>query len=394
MTRRLFPLAFIFVCTTVAWIILGATTELRTNTQDENLRGRVGRLWGTEQRQSPPIITDGVNALGLDSSVITVDLKADHRKKGLLWYSTYRVLFDAKYRVTAPADTARTYAFRYRFPAQEGIYDNFRVLMNGTEVTNVEQTGEIAQVNFNPAPGTTTEFEVAYGSQGLNKWWYEFGNGVTQIRNFHLAMTTDFDDINFPDNSIAATGETKTASGWKLNWDYKSLVSGIQIGMEIPQRLNPGPFVSRVSYFAPVSLFFFLFLMFIITTIRRINIHPMNYFFLAAAFSSFHLLLSYLADHVSLAIAFALASIVSIGLVTSYMRMVVGLKFALFEVGLAQFVYLVLFSLAFFLEGYTGLAVTVCAILTLFAVMQLTGKVDWSEQFREISDPAPFPPIS
>ena len=56
--------------------------------------------------------------------------------------------------------------------------------------------------------------------------------------------------------------------------------------------------------------------------------------------------------------------------------------FALVETGLSQFVYLVLFTYTFFLEGFTGLTVTIFCILTLFLVMPLTGRLDWSEQFR------------
>ena len=47
----------------------------------------------------------------------------------------------------------------------------------------------------------------------------------------------------------------------------------------------------------------------------------------------------------------------------------------------AQLIYLVLFSHTFFWEGFTGLAVTIGAILTLFVVMQITGRVDWREAF-------------
>jgi hypothetical protein len=41
----------------------------------------------------------------------------------------------------------------------------------------------------------------------------------------------------------------------------------------------------------------------------------------------------------------------------------------------------VLFSYAFFWKGFTGLAITVIAIITLFVVMQVTGKIRWSERF-------------
>jgi inner membrane protein involved in colicin E2 resistance len=121
--------------------------------------------------------------------------------------------------------------------------------------------------------------------------------------------------------------------------------------------------------------------MFIITTMRGIELHPMNYFFLAAAFFSFHLLLAYLVDQVSIHVAFGIASIVSILLVISYLRLVTGMRFAAREAGLAQFIYLVMFSYAFFFKGITGLAITIGSVLTLFVVMQITGRVRWAERF-------------
>lgn len=78
-------------------------------------------------------------------------------------------------------------------------------------------------------------------------------------------------------------------------------------------------------------------------------------------------------------IAFALASAVSVALVVSYLRLVVSSRFAFVEAGLAQLVYLVGFSLAHFWEGLTGLTVTLLAVVTLAAVMQLTGRLNWSE---------------
>ncbi len=111
------------------------------------------------------------------------------------------------------------------------------------------------------------------------------------------------------------------------------------------------------------------------------SLHPMNYFFLAAAFFAFHLLLAYLVDHVEMNAAFALSAAVSVFLVVSYLRLVAGLRTALVRAGLAQLVFLVLFSYAFFFEGYTGLTVTVGAVLTLFVLMQLTARVDWTTAF-------------
>ena len=87
----------------------------------------------------------------------------------------------------------------------------------------------------------------------------------------------------------------------------------------------------------------------------------MHYFFVSAAFFAFHLLLAYLVDHVDIHAAFAVAAATSLFLVISYLRLVAGSRFALAQAGAAQLVFLVLFSYAFFFEGYTGLTVTVGA---------------------------------
>jgi len=73
---------------------------------------------------------------------------------------------------------------------------------------------------------------------------------------------------------------------------------------------------------------------------------------------------------------------VSIILVVSYMRLVVGNRFAFLEVAMAQLVYLIGFSYAFFFEGFTGLSVTIGSIITLFVVMQLTARIDWGVKFQ------------
>jgi hypothetical protein len=65
----------------------------------------------------------------------------------------------------------------------------------------------------------------------------------------------------------------------------------------------------------------------------------------------------------------------------SYLRRVAGARLALGEAAVAQIVFLVLFSYAFFFEGYTGLTVTIGAIATLFVLMQATARVNWTRAF-------------
>jgi len=409
--RQIAALVFIFVCTTVAWMILGATIFSRTYSSNQQLEGRVTSTWGSPQEQSPPsacykkteitpvteqapgkttIGSDKVEhyaPLPVDASTIAVKLHLDHRQKGLLWYSTYAAAFTGDYKFRNDTAEPQTVDFHLGFPAQRAVYDGLIMDVDG-QALPLSANDQGADVQAVVAPGQTAVLHTAYRSQGLGSWRYKLGSGIAQVNNFALTMHTNFNDIDFADDTLSPTAKQRTADGWQLTWQYSSLLSGFQIGMTMPGKLQPGPLAGQVSYFAPVSLFFFFFLMFIITTLRNIDLHPLNYFFLACAFFAFHLLLGYLVDHISIHVAMVISSLVSITLVVSYLRLVVGIRFAALEAGTAQLIYLVLFSYAFFWKGFTGLAITVISIVTLFVVMQATGRIRWSERLAPLTTPA------
>ena len=407
MIRQIAALVFIFVCTTVAWMILGTTIFSRTYSSNQQLEGRVASTWGSPQEQSPPsatykkieistvteqqagkIITrnDKVERnflLPLDASDIRVKLQLDHRQKGLLWYSTYAVDFAGEYKFRNDTAEPQMVSYHLAFPAQRAVYDGLVMEVDGQKVP-VTANEQGACVEATLAPGQTATLRTAYRSQGLNSWRYKLGDGIAQVHNFVLSMTTNFKDIDFADDTLSPTEKQRNSNGWQLTWRYSNLLSGFQIGMTMPEKLQPGPLAGQISYFAPVSLFFFFFLMFIISTLRNLDLHPLNYFFLACAFFAFHLLLAYLVDHISIHAAMVIASLVSVALVVSYLRLVVGIRFAAFEAGTAQVIYLVLFSYAFFWKGFTGLSITVISIVTLFVVMQATGRIRWSERLNRV----------
>jgi inner membrane protein involved in colicin E2 resistance len=272
------------------------------------------------------------------------------------------------------------------FPAPDAIYDDLVVRADGQSLPLTTENGAVSAVIRRP-PGSAIRVEVGYRSQGLSTWDYRFGENVSQVRDFVLEIKTNFDAIDFPQGGLSPTTKKKIDHGWLLTWRYSNLVTGYRIGMVLPEKLQPGPLAGRISFFAPVSLLFFFFLMFIITTLRGIDLHPMHYFFLATSFFAFHLLLAYLVDHISIHAAFAICSAVSIFLVVSYLRIVIGPRFAFVEAAIAQFIYLVLFSYAFFFKGFTGLAITIGAIITLFVLMQMTARIDWRTPMKGDSRP-------
>jgi hypothetical protein len=419
MVRRLIAIAIIYTLATVAWLILGATIFERTSSSDSQLRGRVGSTWGTRQAQqapsafterleqrraadAPPVrpqrrtspTTDVLaqpmatdrneivtvrTPIILRSSRAAADFELEHRRKGLMWYATYAVGFSGEYRYHNQTDRDSV-VIEFPLPASQAIYDDLSVSLDGAPAP-YETSGQSLVIRTRVPPGDSTTLSVAYRSQGLDEWRYMLGPDVAEVRDFQLTMRTDFRAIDFPPSTLSPTQKRETDDGWELTWRYSNLISGFQIGMAMPQKLQPGPLAGKIAFFAPVSLLFFFAVVFMIVTIRGINLHPMNYAFLAAGFFAFHLLLAYLVDHISIHLAFVIASAVSVALVVSYLRLAVGPRFAFREAAAAQIIYLVLFSYAFFFTGFTGLAITIGSVLTLFAAMQLTGRTDWNQLF-------------
>lgn len=403
MTNRIAATILIFICSAIAWVILGSAIEVRTNTASASLNGDVQSIWGTSQTQSPPSATYTVRGakaaalaaggttvksideeqtdiqLPIQASVVNADISVEYRRKGLLWFSTYRVGFSGSYRFANATDTSRDVTFCFPLPAKQAVYDDVRMTANGQPLKLTTANGVLSG-KAALAAGNRVVLQVSYRSQGLDRWQYKLGDEVAEVKNLSLAIRTHFGGFDFPENTLSPTEEKKSGDGWELKWDYRSLLSGFQIAMTMPEKVQPGPLAGRISCFAPVSLLFFFFVVFILTMLRGIEFHPMNYFFLACAFFAFHLLLAYLVDHISIHWAFVICSIVSLFLVWSYLRFAVGARFAMEAAG-AQFAYLVLFSYAFFFQSFTGLTITIGAILTLFISMQATAKIRWAEKF-------------
>lgn len=325
----------------------------------------------------------------LNASKLDVDLELEHRKKGLIWFPTYAVDFAGDYRFENTESEARDLVVTLPLQETNALYEGFEVLAAGKALRAEVENGR-AVFRDKLAAKEQKTYTVRYRSRGTERWSYHLTAGTGRVDGFELNLKTDFADVDFPSGSISPSAHQATAGGWTGAWKFSSLVASTPIGVEMPQLLNPGPLASRITFFAPLSLLFFFFVVAIMATAQKRALHPLHYFFLSCAFFAFHLLFSYLVDHVAVGPAFALSAGVSVLLVVTYARLFVGWKFALREMGLAQVIYLVLFSFTFFFDGYTGLSVTVGAIVTLFVVMQVTGRKSWRELLGEgEEEPAP-----
>lgn len=414
---RLVAIAFVWFGCAVAWMVLGSTIVVRSGESSSALTQEVHALWGPPMRQHPPsasyqttsrvkdVVTSYDNQgrqvqtpiekdvvvshpVPLEESDIATTLALEHRRKGLVWFPTYAVDFRSRYVFQNPDGLARSVELVFPLVYGNAGYDGFEVTdADGKPVETTVSSGSASwRVSFGPREKKA--FSIRWRSRGTATFHYEMTAATGQVKNFKLVMDTDFRAIDFPAGSVSPSMHGPVSGGgWHGEWQFKNLIASSPIGIDLPQRLNPGPVASRITFFAPVGLLFFFFVVAVFAAGRKKELHPLHYFFLGCAFFAFHLLFAYLVDHFAIWPSFAAASAVSIFLVVSYARLFVGWVFALREIAISQVLYLVLFSATFFWKGYTGLAITVGAILTLFVMMQFTGRVKWDSVA-----PTPAPP--
>ncbi len=403
---RAFAILVIYVGTCICWAVLGGSMQLRTSGQKQQLEGKVNSLWGRPQAQHAPELW--LTPLGKEppagqppspesfrepwSARVNVDLGLDQRLKGLTWYSLYDVGFDAAWTYQHDDKEPATLNVAVALPDAEGVYDGFQFVVNDQAVEAQPVAGRLA-TRVEVSPGEVVTIGLAYKSRGLDAWTY-VPSRSGRVQRLDLSLKTNFANVDFPENGLSPSKIQDEGDGKALAWGFENILSKQHIGVTMPQRIQPGQLASQLSFTAPISLLFFFLVIAVLAKLEKLDIHPVNYAFLGASFFAFHLLFAYLVDHVGLAFAFAASSLTSVAMVTTYLRLVVSARFGFIKAGLAQLIYLVGFGLAHFIDGFTGLTITVLSIGTLFLLMMLTGKIRWTEVLAPIvtSPPAPMPP--
>lgn len=102
----------------------------------------------------------------------------------------YNADFDAKYSFQNPTAEAVTARFRFPLPGGSGTLTNFRVTVNGQELTAAQLTGG-TQWQGELTPNQKVVVRVTYRHQGARGWSYALAGRREPVRNFDLRLSTD-----------------------------------------------------------------------------------------------------------------------------------------------------------------------------------------------------------
>lgn len=406
-TNKLIAIIIIFFCVCIAWIILGKSNETRTEESFNTLKKEVSGLFGDKIKIDSPFISSSSeitveysnknklssykknvveNNVGqLKKTKIDIDVFLDQRKKGNLWFPTFNCKFKSEYQFKLTTKKDTKYYLNMEINSGNSIYTDIQVIIND-EIINFTSLIEKKKTRVFPDKNGNVNIKFSYKSTGMESLSYFISpkkGDKKKLEHFLLKINTDFNNFNFSSGSISPTKKIKNKKGYSLIWDLNNSITSRDIILIIPNKINPGVIISKTIFFAPVSLLFFFFVIVIFTIIFNINIHPFNYFFLGATFFAFHLMYAYFSDHMNIHLSFVISSLISIILTITYLRLFTPKKMAFFIAPLCQLIFLIIFSFSFFLKGTTGITVTVCSVLTLFILMQITGKINWDEVFKQ-----------
>ena len=203
-----------------------------------------------------PRTTTGI-ALPLERTRINSAIDLEHRQKGLLWYSTYKIAFRGDYTFHNKSEQEQEVSFILPLPSEKAVYDGLQLEVDGKPVESTVD-GKSATAKARVTGNAVVTLHVAFKSQGLDRWRYNFGR-CCGVNDFELQITTNFPDIDFSEDALAPTFKKRTSQGWDLTWKYSSLVSGFNISVDMPAKLQPGQLAGEISFFAARLSLLFLF---------------------------------------------------------------------------------------------------------------------------------------
>ena len=179
-TGRVFAIILIFIIFTIAWATLGTNIAIRSSNFDDILGEKVASTWGIPIQQNAPAFKHVSNKIinTKDQNIellqpiqtdISVDLALDHRKKGLIWYTTYTSYLKASYILENPTDKEMVIMTAFNYPDPDAPYNDLMIRVGDEErLKNINTKTGIQEKIIIP-PHSKETFYVQYKTRGQDE---------------------------------------------------------------------------------------------------------------------------------------------------------------------------------------------------------------------------------
>lgn len=319
--------------------------------------------------------------VGIQTQNVRVNVTSNIRQKGLLKFAGYGLEFDGEYVIRNRESGARIFRFNFALPENAGNITGIEILLADQPHTADTNLADGFQWYGVLRPGEERHFRIKYQANGTDRFDYLLGANQLEVGQLDFKLTTDFSDYRIPEEAMAPGQEAADDQQTKIEWASKNLVTGQNIALRFLIEGNYGKVASKLFFYAPLALLLFTGFLLIMNAAKDVRLHPMHFLFLMTGFFVFYLFGSYIISfvHILLGIGLALGLSTGIMLYYAYLIRKGDEFFQSVAFGTAMFQWI--FSIAFFFPAYTGLMITLAAIISLVALMRATATIDWENKW-------------
>lgn len=392
-----------FVAFSGASLAIGLRIDDRhASTYSRSLKA-VQQIWGGTIRQVPPSFTyDDIatreytnektgnietrpvivsRSVGIESQDVRVNIASNIRQKGLLKFAGYGLEFDGTYVIRNNGPRAQTFDFRFDIPENAGNITGIEILLEDRPYSGDTNLADGFQWRGKLAPRETKRFRIQYNAKGTDRFDYLLGANQLALDRLNFELTTDFSEYRIPEDAMAPTAEGADDQTAKLSWSSENLVTGQNIALRFEIEGNYGKIASKLFYYAPLALLLFTGFLLIVNAAKGVRLHPMHFLFLMTGFFVFYLFGSYIISFVHILLGIGLALALSTGIMLYYAYLIRKGDEFLQSVAFGAAMFQWIFSIAFFFPAYTGLMITLAAIIALVALMRATAAIEWEDKW-------------
>ncbi len=423
MAAKVIVIGILTLLLMIPMVMISDLVNERERTASEAVE-EVGERWSLPQTVVGPVLTiprytlqhvgesgrtervrEVVNILP-ESLDITGDVRTEELRRGLYEAVVYRSTMELRGTFVLPPEVTLRPGDP-NFPLEEamldlglsdlrGISEPVAVTWNEAETTfdpgiqhdQLLTSGVSCRVNALPlAEGRTVTFRIRLALKGSGSLYFAPVGKTTTIALRSNCRTPSFTGAFLPANRQVT--DSGFVCDWKvmhLNRNYPQVLTGTDrqealqssvFGVDVLQPVKRYQQVMRSVKYAILIIVLTFVVSFFVEVLQRRHIHPLQYLLVGLALCLFYALLVSISEHTSFGRAYAIASVMTVSLITCYMAGVLKLlRTALTIGGLLAGLYIYVYVLIG-MESYALLAGSVGLFVILAVIMYVSQRIDW-----------------
>ncbi|NWG07062.1 MAG: hypothetical protein HXY35_10315 [Chloroflexi bacterium] len=259
------------------------------------------------------------------------------------------------------------------------LYDYKIVIPSENNLGILPVMGQSVTILPEFAPGDSVEVVLTYTTKGMDVFKYNLSNYENSvIENVHADVNVNVNEFGI--YRFGLPHDTEIAKdGAHIVFDADNFVTTQDLGVTFLAKQRYLDQIQTLMSYSPMSLAFFLVLVFLFSQIYAVRFNAFHYLFLGMIHVFYYLFVAYLIRFFGVGITFGVAILLTAIMFLVYCPNVFGWRFATRIVGSYLFLLTVVFSLIFLMPILRGLLFVILIFLVFMSIMIFMSRTDISK---------------